>query len=615
MDGINSRVAKNRAYNAERKRMNDAFMKEIDRDKFIMQIHQKSISQIQTQIDQFYLNYAKSTGVSYQDAKKIASQMDILKFQEKAKKAVEELDFTESTNEWLKIYNLKMKVSRLELMKAQISLELHSMYDYDYKYMYSELWDEAMAEFMTQAGIMGNSAVATKEQIDKIIMMDFHGKNFSERIWGRNGYYERTQSEIFDSMSAIYTDMAGYKKERRRLMDKFETSEYEVMRLLKTEVSRVNSQARQEVYNQQGFTHYHYVAEPGACPICLKLNGKTFKVEEREIGVNAAPMHPSCRCRDYGEIELFLNGESTILQMEETPEENNLINNEQEHVVVQYNDELLGYRPEGRAEGEEVLITETMSKAGYDGVPRIVGKKEFERLKKESNFYAERAYSAENLETLKRYQEELYGGDWYVDCTVGGSQYGQGMYCASISDLNNLEGLEGIQKEMEHYHGLGKDRGFGVSRVEKLTIDKTAKILNANGDSYDVTRTIRELYYDLHMSKIEIEDKDRKYLEEIKNLRKRREKITLERQDEYHGSSGYKLLMKEAKKVNKRISQIEMRLDKYTDEIYQKHIKGKDASSLAIEMGYDIINANGHGESGTYSVVLNRTKLIFLGEE
>jgi hypothetical protein len=35
-----------------------------------------------------------------------------------------------------------------------------------------------------------------------------------------------------------------------------------------------------------------------------------------------------------------------------------------------------------------------------------------------------------------------------------------------------------------------------------------------------------------------------------------------------------------------------------------------DNGSFAAAMGYDAINAVGHGESGSYTVVLNRTKLI-----
>ena len=32
-----------------------------------------------------------------------------------------------TTNEWLKVYNLKMKVSRLELLKAELTLEIQNL--------------------------------------------------------------------------------------------------------------------------------------------------------------------------------------------------------------------------------------------------------------------------------------------------------------------------------------------------------------------------------------------------------------------------------------------------------------------------------------------------------
>ena len=35
-----------------------------------------------------------------------------------------------------------------------------------------------------------------------------------------------------------------------------------------------------------------------------------------------------------------------------------------------------------------------------------------------------------------------------------------------------------------------------------------------------------------------------------------------------------------------------------------------DYGTLAAAMGYDAINAEGHGASGSYTVILNRTKLI-----
>ena len=56
--------------------------------------------------------------------------------------------------------------------------------------------------------------------------------------------------------------------------------------------------------------------------------------------------------------------------------------------------------------------------------------------------------------------------------------------------------------------------------------------------------------------------------------------------------------------------------NKYKDEINKLINEGfskakANPGALAAEMGYDAINAQGHGESGSYTVILNRTKCIF----
>ena len=86
--------------------------------------------------------------------------------------------------------------------------------------------------------------------------------------------------------------MMGYRKERNRLMKIFNTSKYESMRLIRTEHQRVNMKVQHEMAVANEFTHYTYVAEPDACPICKALAGKTFKIEDYEMGVTAPLRHP-----------------------------------------------------------------------------------------------------------------------------------------------------------------------------------------------------------------------------------------------------------------------------------------------------------------------------------
>ena len=49
-------------------------------------------------------------------------------------------------------------------------------------------------------------------------------------------------------------------------------------------------------YLENNVEEFEFVAEPSACGLCKPLDGKTFKVSKMESGLNAAPMHPNCRC-------------------------------------------------------------------------------------------------------------------------------------------------------------------------------------------------------------------------------------------------------------------------------------------------------------------------------
>ena len=107
---------------------------------------------------------------------------------------------------------------------------------------------------------------------------------------------------------------------------------------------------------------------------------------------------------------------------------------------------------ERRFDQYDFEIEDAMAAQGFDGLPRVVSKEEFEAAVKAANngngFIAQRNYTASDQETLDMYRDMLYNGKWYVDCSTGGAQYGQGMYCAADYSWNLTQG---IQNEMQHY--------------------------------------------------------------------------------------------------------------------------------------------------------------------
>ena len=312
-----SKKADNRLYNAERKAQAELIKRDLDRDRIITELYQESYDRLQAQIDKFYLGYAGREGLTKQEAMKRASEFDVTKFAERARKAVKEKDFSHKTNSWLRVYNLKMKVSRLELLKAELDLEINNLTS-----NLDEVFDKArrseyLTEFKRQAGVLGISSKGAKKRIEAILDADFYGQSFSSRVWGKNGLQSQLQKDVFASLNRIYTDMNGYQKEMKRLSERYNASESSAKRLLKTEIARINSDTDHAVLKDNGFTHMIFVAESGACDICKPLDNTAVPIDKVEKGVNMFPMHPNCRCSAYGHIKMdYKAGGSTLDEYE-----------------------------------------------------------------------------------------------------------------------------------------------------------------------------------------------------------------------------------------------------------------------------------------------------------
>jgi len=206
---MNLKIADNKRYNAERKAQTALMKRDLERERILVEIYQESYNRLQAQIDRFYINYAGREGLTKQEAMKRADRMDVTKFNKKAYKAVKEKDFSPATNEWLRVYNLKMKVSRLELLKAELDLEIQNLTAETYEMFDQARRSEILSEFERQAGILGNSSKGVKKRLEAILDADFYGESFSNRVWGKTGLQQTLQKDVFASLNRIYRDVGG----------------------------------------------------------------------------------------------------------------------------------------------------------------------------------------------------------------------------------------------------------------------------------------------------------------------------------------------------------------------------------------------------------------------
>ncbi|MEG1433830.1 minor capsid protein [Eubacterium sp.] len=276
-------------------------------------INERAIRNIEKEIEAFYGRYAEKEGISISVAKKKVSSMDVQAFSNKAAEYVKNENFSDEANEALRLYNLTMKVNRLELLKSACALELVNMGDEYQKYMGKVLTAEAEAEAKRQAGILGKTLDTTDiENAKKIVTGSWKNATFSERIWGNNASLKNNLNNLLTSGIIAGKHPTALARDLRK---QFDVTRYEAERLMRTESSRIQGEIAISNYEADGVTEYEWIAEPSACDICAPLDGKRFKVKGAEVGNPdhpLFPMHPNCRCAivpslDREEYDAWLN--------------------------------------------------------------------------------------------------------------------------------------------------------------------------------------------------------------------------------------------------------------------------------------------------------------------
>lgn len=277
--------------------------------KRVKEIYTDMLDNVQAEIDSFYSRYASKEGITIAEAKKRVSKLDMDEYERKAKRYVKDREFSKVANEEMRIYNLTMKVNRLEMLKAKIGLALVSGHAELEEYMSEILQGRTEDELERQAGILGETVLSNDKKAEAIVNASFHNATFSDRIWMNQNLLKSELSKLLQSGLIQGKNPRALARDLRK---RFSVSISNAERLMRTELARVQTEAQKQSFERNGFEQYTFLANVGCCPICQKLNGKHFKVIHMLPGKNAPPMHPYCRCstsayEDSEEYEAWLD--------------------------------------------------------------------------------------------------------------------------------------------------------------------------------------------------------------------------------------------------------------------------------------------------------------------
>lgn len=287
----------------EREALQHYVTEEAEYDKQINKIYTNMLANCQKEINAFYGRYADKEGISIAEAKKRVSSMDIKAYEAKAEKYVKNKDFSKQANEEMRLYNATMRINRLEMLKANIGLELITGADDLEKFMGGILKGRTEAELKRQAGILGKTIKNNAELAHSIVNASFHNATFSDRIWNNSAAMKADLDKLIQSgmirgknANVLAKDLEKYFIGEPRLKNGKKGAKYRAEVLMRTELARVQTEAQKQSFIRNGFTQYQFIVNGNCCDICAGIAGKVFDVEKMMPGENAPPLHPNCRC-------------------------------------------------------------------------------------------------------------------------------------------------------------------------------------------------------------------------------------------------------------------------------------------------------------------------------
>ena len=321
----------------EKEALKNRIEDEKEYQKRIEKIYERMIRESTNEINAFYARYASKEGISISEAKKRVSKIDIAEYEKKAQRyvATAERDrqakgktdpnafyFSDKANEEMRLYNATMKINRLEMLKANIGLELVKGHAELETFMNGILKGRTEDELKRQAGILGKTVLSNNKTADAIVNGSFYNATFSERIWSNQALLKA------DLSKALQSGLIRGKGARELASDiakRFNVSKSNAERLMITELARVQTEAQKQSFIRNGFKQYTFITNSGCCDICAAISGKHFDVDKMMPGENAPPTHPFCRCstaayedsKEYEEWLDFLDKGGTTEQYKE----------------------------------------------------------------------------------------------------------------------------------------------------------------------------------------------------------------------------------------------------------------------------------------------------------
>ncbi len=194
------------------------------------------------------------------------------------------------------------RITRLTALEGQINTVAASLFSEGvakakaaFGKAFTEGYFRTSYDLQCRSGFARDISGIDEKLIEDVLSYRYDGSDFSSRIWkNKNALALNLKNTLTDSLirgkSAAETASA--------LAKQTDVSFRSAARLVRTETNRFHNEGAMRAYAEAGIEYYEFVVthDVRTCDECAALDGKRFRLDEKEPGVNFPPLHPNDRC-------------------------------------------------------------------------------------------------------------------------------------------------------------------------------------------------------------------------------------------------------------------------------------------------------------------------------
>lgn len=473
---------------------------------------------IQKEIVKIFNKYATDGKLTFKEAQQLLNTKESKQFYNNLLKKINTINDVEIKRKLLAKYNApaySYRIARYQALQDNIDIELSKLVEKEnvitkkhYVKTIREGYYNTIFNIQKGINIGFNFSQIDNRTINLILNENWYNtENFSIRIWKNSG-------KLGDYLKKHMLPNAISEKSVQRMSQELDNimnmGLYNATRLVRTETNHFANEAEMLSYEECGIEKYRFIAtlDNVTCEHCSELDNRVFNVKDRQANKNYPPIHANDRCTTIAEFDDDVikgltrkardENENPILVSQDTSYQEwynkYVTNNNKNDIIEKIPKDIKDFYNYYKEKTDKILTPSNLNKIiGYDKLPTIVSKEEFNELAKNNKYgILERGFkTGKGTLSIDKIIDNYKKRDFYVGEGIYGSgtytAYGENAHKIALSYASDNEKFS-VEDNVVQYLLKDDAKVIKYNDLRKMRDEELDKLIKDNGfkDYFDV---------------------------------------------------------------------------------------------------------------------------------